>query len=81
MTKALLIALTIAVVGMSARSAEAGYRYWGGSGVYEEPTYCGYDVRRRGYPSETEYYFVYRCFAPEESVPYRPHRKVLRSRG
>jgi len=80
MTKALTIAVMLVALGMTAGSAQAGYCYWAGDGVCAPPPFCGYDVRRRGYPAATEYYFVYRCFGPRP-IRYWRHRKVLRSRG
>lgn len=79
MIKLLTIALTAAVIGMTAGSAEAGYRYWAGYGVYGPAPYCGYAVRRRGHPSAIEYVFVYRCLEPRPARYW--HGAVLRSRG
>ena len=81
MTKALMIALTVVAAGAVAGAAQAGERYWAGYGVYAPEPSCGYAVRRRGHPSEIEYYFVYRCLVPEEAFHHRRHGRVLRSRG
>ncbi|HVZ54843.1 MAG TPA: hypothetical protein VG986_22950 [Pseudolabrys sp.] len=81
MTKALMIALTVIAACLTGAAAQAGERYWIGEGVYAPAAYCGYAVRRRGHPSAIEYYFVYRCLAPEEAFHRRYHGKVLRSRG
>jgi hypothetical protein len=81
MTKALMIALTVIVAGVTASAAQAGERYWAGYRVYAPEPVCGYAVRRRGHPSEIEYYFVNRCLVPETAVRYRHREMVLRSRG
>lgn len=80
MTRIIVIVLAAIIAVAAADRAEAAYRVLGYYGPYDVVVPCEYVVRRRGYPSATEYYFVERCLVPVE-LRDRWRGKTLRSRG